>query len=684
MLAANVQRLARDAPGLKIRVLGFDAGRTEISSAVAHARGVLVSGGGNMSADWPGLLEQRVQLMVEAAREGVPVVMGGQTIGPDLTAAQRSSLAESLRSAALVGVRELESADLVRELGVPEERVVLQVDDAFWLDPVAPVQPELLGATATPYLAVTLDPWFASDTSRSALRRITVQIAAFAGERDLAVLLIPHVDPLGQIGDQDGAVARMTHEWLGGAGVRSTLVPVLSGEHAMWVTQRAAAVVSSRYHPLVFATAAGVPCVGLHRDRYTEIKLVGALTHVGMERWTLGAVEAEEGELAVLLAELWRRRHDVRDAMRAARPELERRDANRWQRLLGALELLPVSESELGAGWSRRPDANRGAGETRPARRRDKVGSMLTDEQWDAFSREGYMRLGPLLTPEQVEALGRRADALAMGTVENQHVLMQLDTGGAYEELPGAVKSLGNGTRMYRKIQGLEADDVYWPLVAHPISLEICRRMYGPHAPVSIFRAMVMNKPAGQGTVLPWHQDGGDVWKLDRDPLITVWVALDPATVANGCMEIVPGSHRTGLVTAEGSTLSEENAAIHCPPEKVMPLEVEAGHGVFFHNWLIHRSGVNPSDTPRRAFTACYMDGRTTSTLTGDRFPVIHGAAPEAWKYIREMAYDRNALRQSLAAAEEYAHSLEAELEAARAQFATVEEYARSLEAARG
>lgn len=305
---------------------------------------------------------------------------------------------------------------------------------------------------------------------------------------------------------------------------------------------------------------------------------------------------------------------------------------------------------------------------------------MITEERWDRFARDGYMRLGALLSPDQVEALRRRADDLALGRVHNEHVLLQLDTGGAYEELPEAVSALGDGTIMYRKIQGLEHDELFWPLVVHPTTLEVCGRMYGRHAPISIFRAMVMNKPAGQGTHLPWHQDGGDVWKLDRDPLVTVWVALDDATTANGCMEVIPGSHQLGLVSAAGSNLSDEHAAQYCPADKIEPLEVEAGHGVLLHNWLIHRSGVNPSGVPRRAFTGCYMDGRTTSTLTGDHFPIIHGREPERPKFVVEMDNDRNALRQQFASAEQYAHSLEAEVAAHRAQFATVEEYARSLE----
>jgi hypothetical protein len=250
---------------------------------------------------------------------------------------------------------------------------------------------------------------------------------------------------------------------------------------------------------------------------------------------------------------------------------------------------------------------------------------MLDERQWHDFARDGFLHLGPVLTPAEVAALCERADQLALGQVRNPRIEMQLDTGGAYEELPGAVRSFVEGTLLYRKIQGLETDPLFLPLVRHPLFAAVCAHQYGAHAPVSIFRAMVMNKPAGQGTHLPWHQDGGEVWKLDRDPLVTIWIALDRATHANGCMEVVPGTHRLGLLSTYGSTVAADDVARHCPADRVRPLEVESGHAVLLHNWLIHRSGINPSPVPRRAVTICYLDGRTVSTLTGNRFPMIFG-----------------------------------------------------------
>ena len=306
---------------------------------------------------------------------------------------------------------------------------------------------------------------------------------------------------------------------------------------------------------------------------------------------------------------------------------------------------------------------------------------MLAQAQWQDYARDGFMHLGKVLEADEVDALRQRADDLAMGVAVNPCVQMQLDTGGAYDSLPGAVSSFDRGTLFYRKIQGLETDDLFARMMQHPTFRDVCAHEYGRHAAISIFRAMVMNKPAGQGTVLPWHQDGGNVWALDRDPLVTIWVALDPATRANGCMDAVPGSHRLGLLSLFGSTVADEHAAIHCPPERIVPLEVESGHAILLHNWLIHRSGVNPSSVPRRAFTMCCMDARTQSTLTGDRFPIIYGSLPaEPHPFVRQLRGDCATLRDNMAQAERFVASLQEDNRVLHQSTQEAVAYAKSLE----
>ena len=89
-------------------------------------------------------------------------------------------------------------------------------------------------------------------------------------------------------------------------------------------------------------------------------------------------------------------------------------------------------------------------------------------------------------------------------------------------------------------------------------------------------------------------------------------------------MQIVPGSHKLGILNEKHFTSSEDQRAYRSA-DRVIDLEVPAGEAVLIHNWLLHCSGLNPTDTPRRAFSVVYMDAGTRSIGGGDSFPVIFG-----------------------------------------------------------
>lgn len=248
---------------------------------------------------------------------------------------------------------------------------------------------------------------------------------------------------------------------------------------------------------------------------------------------------------------------------------------------------------------------------------------MITEQQWDSFCENGFVKLGKVLSADELAGLQDRIDEIMLGTAEVDYdrLLMQLDGTGTQQS-----KGFKRPTLDYRKIQDLELDSRYLDYMRKPIFADLCQRVYGDVA-ISAFRAMFMNKPAGAGTRLRWHQDRWTA--LDRDPLLTVWTALDPATVANGCVQIVPGSHKFGLINPSDPSgfLTDEQATKHCPPEKVVYLELAAGAVVVLHNWLLHASEVNRTEIPRRAFSVCYMDARTEHANGTDSFTTVFGAA---------------------------------------------------------
>jgi phytanoyl-CoA hydroxylase len=253
------------------------------------------------------------------------------------------------------------------------------------------------------------------------------------------------------------------------------------------------------------------------------------------------------------------------------------------------------------------------------------MSQTISDAQWWQYHEQGYLRLGKVLDDGALKGLQQRIDEIMLGKVSYEKMYMQLDAGGAYENLNFQEAGFKGPRLDYRKIQDLERDPLFLDFMQRPLFREICDYHYGAHASISVFRAMFMNKPARKGTMLPWHQDGGDGWGLDRDPLATLWTALDPATIANGCVQIIPGSHKLGLLSKRGHTLSPEHVEQYCPESKIEYLELKPGEAVLLHNWLVHRSDVNKTDIPRRAFSVCYVDARTRGTKNGEAFPVVFG-----------------------------------------------------------
>jgi phytanoyl-CoA dioxygenase PhyH len=250
---------------------------------------------------------------------------------------------------------------------------------------------------------------------------------------------------------------------------------------------------------------------------------------------------------------------------------------------------------------------------------------MLTSDELRSYEENGYLRLGQVMTREELSALQQRIDDIMLGRIVYPGMFFQMDTPtGVYSDLKG--RGYEGPSLDYRKIQDLEQDPLFLAYIQHPRFRAITRELVGEN--ISVFRAMFMNKPAHRGTVLPYHQDGGSQWRLDRERFITVWTALDDATVENGCMQVIPGSHRLGLLSERGHTITPEQEAEHCRDEASLYLEARAGEAILLHNYLLHRSGVNTIDRPRRAFSVVYMDAATRRlppSGDGSAFPVVFG-----------------------------------------------------------
>jgi phytanoyl-CoA hydroxylase len=204
--------------------------------------------------------------------------------------------------------------------------------------------------------------------------------------------------------------------------------------------------------------------------------------------------------------------------------------------------------------------------------------------------------------------LRQRSDDLMLGRVAYDGLFFQRDTTtGRYEDL-----AYGHGyegpSLNYRKVEKLEKDPLFFAWLTNPLFERVCRGWI--EGDVTLYRAVLMNKASQGGTVLPWHQDGGRFWGLDRDPMLQIWTALDDAPIEAGCVEFLPGTHRGGLATPLGGVVPVELVEREAARTPVRA-PVKAGSALLIHNHVWHRSGVNRTASPRRAFSVCYMSAAT-------------------------------------------------------------------------
>jgi hypothetical protein len=146
-----------------------------------------------------------------------------------------------------------------------------------------------------------------------------------------------------------------------------------------------------------------------------------------------------------------------------------------------------------------------------------------------------------------------------------------------------------------------------------------------------LWNSVFINKPPG-ASAIPWHQDR-DYLLLNPCVNIAVWLAIDDATIENGCLQVVPGSHGHYLPHTLRTQPHEFDATADiadCVKERAVSICLKAGQFILFHNQLLHFSASNNSATRRlglavrytvpgvKVNTAAFFDGYCVYTVRGN------------------------------------------------------------------
>ena len=223
------------------------------------------------------------------------------------------------------------------------------------------------------------------------------------------------------------------------------------------------------------------------------------------------------------------------------------------------------------------------------------------EEQRAFFNANGYLIVKNILTPDELRELRARVDgALAGSQPQFGDFDVQWEPGMEQRtDLPRAQR-----IRVFFHL--CHRDEWFWRYATQPKIVRIIEALLGPSP--RIYTDQLFVKGAYNGSAVPYHQDAA-YWPVIPMNMISCWMAIDDATLENGCVRVVPGTHKKFIphthFTSGPQSLGLLDHEVDAATE--IPIELPAGSCMFHHSLLIHRSTSNSSARSRRGLVSIYM-----------------------------------------------------------------------------
>ncbi|HEX5322906.1 MAG TPA: phytanoyl-CoA dioxygenase family protein [Capsulimonadaceae bacterium] len=238
----------------------------------------------------------------------------------------------------------------------------------------------------------------------------------------------------------------------------------------------------------------------------------------------------------------------------------------------------------------------------------------ITADQRRQFEENGFFVLENVFTHAEMDELTRHIEA-----IKRRHEAEIAKKGGT--------EGISRVDEITFTSYLAEQDEAIKAFVLRPEFVAIATQLLGPDVDL-YWNQSVFKEPEGKRE-FPWHQDDGYTAVIPS-PYLTLWLALNDATIENGCISVLPGSHKRGLVPHRQSPIG---LVCHdaSDPDQGVPVPVNAGSMAVFQSLTMHKSGVNLSTGPRKAYIIQYSHAGLRNAETGelipDRIPVARGGA---------------------------------------------------------
>jgi ectoine hydroxylase-related dioxygenase (phytanoyl-CoA dioxygenase family) len=233
---------------------------------------------------------------------------------------------------------------------------------------------------------------------------------------------------------------------------------------------------------------------------------------------------------------------------------------------------------------------------------------MTGDEQLAAFAEDGYLLVRELFDQEEMAGLLAAAKS---DTALGAEAYVRKDATGAESKL-----ALRNE---------LDDQSIYTAVVRSQRVAGVMTGLLGDE--VYHYHHKMMLKEPHVGGAWEWHQDYGYWYNFGClfPDMASCMIAVDRAVRANGCLQVLRGSHKIGRVdhrtTGEQVGADPERVAAAIDRFELVHCEMEAGDALFFHANLLHCSGKNDSDKPRWSLICCYNTRHNDPIGTNQRHP---------------------------------------------------------------
>jgi ectoine hydroxylase-related dioxygenase (phytanoyl-CoA dioxygenase family) len=228
----------------------------------------------------------------------------------------------------------------------------------------------------------------------------------------------------------------------------------------------------------------------------------------------------------------------------------------------------------------------------------------LPPEATTFYRENGFLVIEDALSSDEVNALNRETVAICRGERGDVRGTIPAAPDETDEEVLRRILCI----HFPHKISSLMRN-----AVIHPSEVSVLTQVIGPN--VKCMQSMLFIKASGKPGQA-WHQDEYFIPTRDRS-LTGGWIALDDATIENGCLWVIPGSQKPGIIWP---THSHGDKRFDCTGESIFPyekeggspVEVKAGSIVFFNGYLLHRSLPNTAKGGyRRALVNHYMSAES-------------------------------------------------------------------------